>query len=105
MRFYISGPITNVAQSQAQANFMKAAAVLQKAGMTFINPEEALRNVVLEHDDYLRINLAMLKLCDAILLLPGYEQSRGALMELGMAMALDRQIYLLEGDEVTKYGH
>lgn len=105
MRFYISGPITNVAQSQAQANFMKAAAVLQKAGMAFINPEEALRNVVLEHDDYLRINLAMLKLCDAILLLPGYEQSRGALMELGMAMALDRQIYLLDGDEVIKYGH
>ena len=105
MRFYISGPITNVAQSQAQASFMRAADVLKRAGMAFINPEEALRNVALEHDDYLRINLAMLKLCDAILLLPGYEQSRGALIELGMAMALDKRIYLLEGDEIEKYRH
>lgn len=75
----------------------------KKKGISSINPEESLRNVILEHDEYLRINLAMLRLCDGILLLPGYEQSRGALMELGMAMALNKEIYLLDGDEIANY--
>ncbi len=103
MRIYISGPITDIPPAHAQANFLRAAEILQKKGISSINPEESLRNVILDHDEYLRINLAMLRLCDGILLLPGYEQSRGALMELGMAMALDKEIYLLEGDEVTNY--
>lgn len=103
MRIYISGPITDIPPAHAQASFLQAAEILQKKGISSINPEESLRNVILEHDEYLRINLAMLRLCDGILLLPGYEQSRGALMELGMAMALDKEIYLLEGDEVTNY--
>lgn len=103
MRIYISGPITDVAPAHAQASFLRAAEILQKKGISSINPEESLRNVILEHDEYLRINLAMLRLCDGILLLPGYEQSRGALMELGMAMALDKEIYLLDGDEIANY--
>lgn len=105
MRIYISGPITGINPAHAQTSFLRAAEILQAKGISSINPEESLRNVVLEHDEYLRINLAMLRLCDGILLLPDYEQSRGALMELGMAMALDKEIYLLEGDEIVNYGY
>ena len=105
MRIYISGPITGITPAHAQASFLRAVEILQAKGISSINPEESLRNVVLEHDEYLRINLAMLRLCDGILLLPDYEQSRGALMELGMAMALDKEIYLLEGDEIVNYGY
>lgn len=96
MRVYISGPITNEKPGEARQKFADAEAFLRGKGWDTINPEEALRNIHLKHDEYLTINYPMLALCDAILLLRGWRSSVGACVELGMAMALCKKIYEID---------
>lgn len=96
MRVYISGPITNTRPGEARQNFADAADFLRARGYEPINPEEALRSLTLEHDEYLTICFPMLSLCDAILLLRGWRTSVGACVELGMALALGKRVYEID---------
>jgi hypothetical protein len=48
----------------------------------------------LEYEQYMRITSAMLKECDQIAMLPGYGNSRGAMIELKEAYALCKDVVL-----------
>ena len=91
MRIYISGGITGV-ENYREA-FEKAHEKLTKGGHDVINPSfyaDALPK--LSYEEYMKVGLYFLSMCDAIYMLKGWENSRGANREYGYALATDKII-------------
>lgn len=87
MKVYISGPMTGYEDYNFPA-FDDAAQKLTAFGHEVINPAD---NGVVDGwswSDYLRLDLRLLTECDAIVLLPGWAQSRGARLERHVAKEL-----------------
>ncbi|MCF8566890.1 DUF4406 domain-containing protein [Alicyclobacillus tolerans] len=82
-RVYISGPMTGYEDYNRPA-FHAMASQLKDAGYRVYNPAD----VVLETDDwaqYMKIHLAVLPTCDLVVVLPGWQKSRGARLEVANA--------------------
>lgn len=97
---YLSGPMSNLPLFNFPA-FHAAAKSLREQGYTVINPAE-----LDEADDqpvgakpwaaYLRRDIVELMKADAIALLPGWENSKGARLELHIATALGFEVIELK---------
>lgn len=74
---YISGPITGV-ERYGEA-FEKAEDELEAAGFIPLTPTWLPKG--LTNEQYMRIDLAMIDVADAVFFLPGWRESAGALME------------------------
>lgn len=87
MIVYVSGPMTGLPEHNLPA-FAAAADRLADAGFEPRNP--GYRGVIEGYtwQDYLRDALRLLLDCDAVALLPGWETSRGALLEVRVATDL-----------------
>jgi len=72
-------------------DFTAAADVLTKEGYVVLNP--ATHPSGLSYEAYMRIDMAMLKECDAICLLPGWLDSRGASFEKHLAEILGLKVF------------
>jgi len=83
-RIYLSGPMTGIADYNFPA-FNAAAARLRKLGYSVANPAEKEIDSKKTWEDYLRADLIELLRCDAIALLPGWQKSKGANLELHVA--------------------
>lgn len=85
MKVYISGPITGT--NDYLERFNKAESHLIDLGYTVVNP--ALVNSNLPKgttwSEYMEMSLCMLKMCDAIYLMKGWENSRGCIIEKNFA--------------------
>lgn len=106
-KLYLSGPMTGLPQQNYPA-FHAAAARLRRAGYRVVNPAELhphnmLRRLVAalaamlnlapaptlpRWEDYMRAALVGLLGCEAVVVLPGWEQSRGARCEVSLAAEL-----------------
>lgn len=105
MKIYISGPMTGLPENNYPA-FHEAARTLRAKGHTVVNPAEIhphsrlrrLRHRVLRTlrlvrgqppaptwEEYMRADIRALVDCEAIALLPGWEQSLGAELEVSIA--------------------
>lgn len=84
---YCSGPMSGIEGHNFPA-FDAAAAVLRKTGFVVINPAD--RGIVYgwSWEDYLRHDLRDLLACEGVAVLPGWEDSRGASLEVHVARAL-----------------
>lgn len=94
MRLYISGPITGLDDLNKPA-FAEAAQQLRAAGHVAINPHDVgqASELLLPWEEYLKADLvAMLLMADALALLPGWVNSRGALLEHHIADALGWEV-------------
>jgi len=92
VRIYISGPITGI--DNYRQNFDKAEETLIALGCDVINParvDDCIKN--LTYDEFLALDLFMLEMCDAIYLLPGWMDSKGAKAEVARALAKNKLIY------------
>lgn len=94
MTTYIAGPMTGYPEFNYPA-FKAAAAVLRSQGVDVLSPTEHTGDVAPDdytderpYGYYLRRSLRMLLDCDAVVLLPGWETSRGARIECEVAKLL-----------------
>lgn len=86
-RIYVSGPMTGLPELNFPA-FHAAAAALRAAGFEVINPAEHEEAPGKTWAEYLRKDIRLLMDCDAVALLPGWEQSKGARLERHIAIEL-----------------
>lgn len=82
MRCYISGPITGV--KNYMKNFNRAERhIVETKGWSVINPARVNGELPIdtEYEEYMEMSATMLRLCDCIYMMKGWEHSRGAQFE------------------------
>lgn len=89
MRVYIAGPMTGY-ENYNRDEFDGAAYKISLSGHTPLNP--AALPDGLTQAQYMDICFAMIRAADAIYLLKGYEESKGAMAELAYAEKLELEI-------------
>lgn len=103
-KVYIAGKITGT--EDYIERFSKAEAYLNDNGYQgrVVNPAKINAGLPPEstsYQDYIHIGLSMLRTCDTIYMLKGWEESRGASLELQYAITLDYQVLY---EEEVSYG-
>lgn len=88
MRLQLLGPMTGLPAFNYPA-FNAAAAELRQAGHQVWNPAEPGLQPGRSWSWYMRQSLAALPYAEAAVLLPGWQHSRGARLEVATALALD----------------
>ena len=87
MKIYISGAITGT--DDYMERFAKAEKELTEQGYSVVNPAKV--NAQLPEDttyeEYMKMSILMLDMCDAIYMMNGWDKSKGACIEYGYAMA------------------
>lgn len=93
MNIYISGAITN--DPNFREKFKAAEIDVRDAGYVPFNPAEfnADRNDGLTYDQMMQNCFKLMELCDGMYQLPDWENSKGALIEYGYALAKGMKIY------------
>lgn len=93
-RVYISGPMTGLPECNFPA-FHAAAASLRSRGYEVSNPAEINKETNGDWCKYLRADIKALCDCDVLVLLPGWESSKGAHLELHVAHRLGLRVVAL----------
>ena len=92
MKYYISGPISGT--KDYMERFAAAEKQLKEKGYSVVNP--AAVNAMLPEDttyeEYMRMALTMLGMCDGIVMLDGWRDSIGANREYGYALGTEMEI-------------
>ena len=88
---YIAGPMTGIENFNFPA-FNKAAKFLRSKGFGVVNPAEIAPVTGMSWRWYMQQDIPQLVKCDAIYLLPGWRQSKGATLEHHIAQELGMTI-------------
>jgi hypothetical protein len=127
MKVYIAGPMTGLPEFNFPA-FHKAAAEWRAAGWEVLNPAESFDGATnLEYKEYVEHDMRLLRSCQAIAMLPGWDGkgARGSVWEREVAKLLGLRVYdaenppppftpesalqeaqrLVHGDRGAAYGH
>lgn len=100
MRIYISGAITNVPHFKIHFDEAEKQLKEEHPSAEVINPTMIVLPETCTHEDYMRIDLMLLDLADAIYMLDGWELSKGACMEY--RFAIDRELEIMFENEIWK---
>lgn len=103
LTFYIAGPMSGYPDFNYPA-FQQAKEWLEAGSIKVVSPHDVQHNETpdsfgsLAFGDYLADDLAvgLTKKCRGIILLQGWPQSRGARVELSLALMLDWPVYFLD---------
>lgn len=98
MKMYIAGKITN--EPNYAIKFLTAEVDMSKQGHAVMNPT-VLPEEGFEFDDYMKICLAMIDVCEGVYMLNNWETSKGANIERAYAMALNKQIFYQSKEEIA----
>lgn len=90
-RIYLSGPMTGKPEFNFPA-FDREAARIRELGYQVVNPAEINRDTKLSWHACMRADIKALCDCDVLALMPGWEMSQGAHLELHLAHRLGMQI-------------
>lgn len=87
-RVYLAGPMTGIVEHNYPA-FHRAAVEYRALGFDVVSPAEIHGNDFGKtFDEYMAADLAALETCGKIVLLEGWQNSKGAKMELAYALAV-----------------
>lgn len=95
MKLYVAGPMTGYPDLNFPL-FNKTATELRAAGHEVVNPAEINADPHALWADCMKDDIAQLVRCDGVVLLPGWQDSRGAL-ENHIAVALGLKVWELQG--------
>jgi hypothetical protein len=98
-KLYLSGPMTGLPQLNFPA-FHRAAARLRERGYVVVSPAELNPDNTVTWQAAMRTDIKALCDCDAIALMPGWEKSAGAQLELHVAHRLGLEVLILPREEV-----
>lgn len=90
-RIYVAGPMTGIEDFNFPA-FNQASEMLRAKGYIVENPAEHGIIDGAEWADYMAYDLTRIGLCGSVYLLPGWEQSKGAQLEVLIATRLGMEI-------------
>lgn len=96
---YLSGPMGFMSDSETNPwntlSFHEAASRLRRCGYFVISPGDTNGGINLEisRPTYLRVDFHSILCVDALVILPGWEDSEGAKMEIALAQNLDLPVY------------
>lgn len=97
-KVYIAGPMTGRKGFNYEA-FHKKAKELRRQGLEVVSPAEDVPAGCKEWEDFMKVGIAKMLACDAVYMMVGWEQSRGARMEHGIAKDLGMLVgYESQGD-------
>lgn len=88
---FISGPL--IGELDFEDHYSEAEESLKEQGYSVMNP--SLLPGELDQEKRTRISLAMLAECDIIALLPGWQHSESAIVELAKAIKQNKNILVL----------
>jgi len=90
---YISGPMTGKEDFNREA-FKNAVVALVSQGWAVVNPHEVpTGKEEPSYNDYMRADLKAMLDCEALYMLDGWEDSKGANIERNLAIQLDFEIH------------
>ena len=87
MRVYIAGPMSGIKDMNFPA-FHAAAAELRAMGHEVVSPAELNPDPGKPWAECMKVDIAQLVTCEAVILLDGWAKSRGALIECRLAQKL-----------------
>lgn len=93
-RVYVSGPMTGYPGFNTLA-FQEAAAALEELGYVAVDPSKHVLKGA-DWTDYIRIDVVELLTCKAVCVLPGWQESKGATLEVHIAQSLGMNVHPLE---------
>ena len=97
-RCYIAGPMTGYPDLNFPA-FHAAAARLRAMGIDAVNPAEINPDKGMSWKECMRTDIAALVTCDSILLLDGWEKSKGATLEAQIAERLELEVLQMRAED------
>lgn len=92
MKVYIAGKISG--DREYAEKFQNAKEYLEGKGFIVLNPAELPEGM--SSENYMRICIAMMDCADAVVFLPDYQQSRGAMIEFDLCQYTGKKIMFLE---------
>lgn len=93
--FYLAGPMSGIPENNYPA-FHREAARLRALGLRIANPAEASIGENPTWAGFMREDIGMLITCESVVVLPGWEKSRGATLEVHIARSLGMPILDLD---------
>ncbi|GLS13632.1 DUF4406 domain-containing protein [Hydrogenophaga electricum] len=97
-RVYLSGPMTGLPDLNFPA-FHAAADQLRRMGLDVVNPADINPDTSMSWAGCMRADIKALCDCDAIALMPGWERSKGAHLELHIAHRLELAVVYVDRPE------
>ena len=117
MKLYLAGPMRGIPYFNFP-EFDRYAEMLRSKGFEVVNPADIDRegghepdpsgdiaNTTLDFNECMARDLAAVCLCDGIFLMPGWYNSQGARIELSVATALHKMVYLHNSHPLGLYPH
>jgi nucleoside 2-deoxyribosyltransferase len=96
---YISGPISNMVDKN-RSNFELASIILIKKGYIAVNPLEIVSDDGASWDECMKLDIAEMLRCDAVMALSGWQKSTGATLEIMIARKLGIPVFDIHFQEV-----
>ncbi len=94
-KIYIAGKVTGLPQQEVVAKFAKAKQEIEGMGFEVVNPIEVVNDFATPWNEAMKLCIAALLECNAVVLLPCWKSSKGARLEKDSARSFGMELLFL----------